>query len=353
MGHKFATVPINDLYLDPENPRLPAYVERDQDSMFSYLAQNSSIEELMTAISENDFFQAEALIAVPVGKELIVVEGNRRLTALKLLSGQTFDQISTRISELQASAKHRPSSVPVAIYDSREEVLNYLGNRHIAGVKPWGALAKARYIKQLFDHTSSQEDFPERCRTVAKIIGSRRDFISKSMKAYQVYEVAEKNDFFSLEGVDEEAVKFSLISTSVDYSGIQKFIFGASEEETGESINERDPIIDNVREFFSWLFVREEGEKPRIGESRNLNKLSKVLLNDDALAAFRKGASLDQAYLYTTGVGDDFDAICTRIQRELREANSIAAEVERTEVREQLTNSIYRQARALESAFRD
>jgi hypothetical protein len=350
MTHKIEDVDISKLDLDPQNPRLPSYVPRDPDSMLQFLANASSIEELMSAISENDFFQAEALIAVPEKGRLVVVEGNRRLTALKLLSGATFEGISSRIVELQKNAKHKPTAVPVAIYPSRNDVLNYLGNRHIAGVKPWGALAKARYIRQLFDTTDKKASFQDRARIVAKVIGSRRDFISKAMRAYDLYSIAEDRDFFGLDGVDEKSVKFSLLSTAVDYEGVQQFLYGTPDTEEGSV--ERQPDADRVKELFSWMFAPDKEGKTKLGESRSIVKLSRVMLSDEALKSLRSGATVEQAYLLTTGVGEDFDALCTQVQRDLREANSIVADVEKTETRDELVSSIFRQARQLEAALR-
>ncbi|MGO8096005.1 hypothetical protein [Rhizobium leguminosarum] len=353
MDYQLKNIAIGDLELDPENPRLPNYVERDAGSMLEFLAKSSSIEELMSAISENDFFPAESLIAVPHGKRYIVVEGNRRLTALLLLAGATYDDMSPRITDIQKTAKFKPKIVPVSVFKKRSDVLNYLGNRHIAGVKAWGSLAKARYIKQLYDQTSDKLGFSDRCRSVAKVIGSRRDFIAKSMKAFRVYKLAEDNDFFGVPGLDEQAVKFSLISTAIDYEGVQDFIYGSPDEiaEGGEQ-PERDPSPEHVKEFFTWLFVKDKTNKTKIGESRNLNKLSKIMLNKEALSSFRKGASIDQAYLLTTGVEEDFDALCSQIQRDLREANSLVADVQTNEFREDLALSIFKQARQLEAALR-
>lgn len=340
-------IKITDLLLDPENPRLPKYVERDQDAMFEFLAKSSSIDELMSAISENDFFEAEPLIAIPTGEGgFFVVEGNRRLTALLLLSGKTYSGITNRIVGLQNSAKYRPEKVPVYICDQRSDVLHYLGNRHIAGVKAWGALAKARYLQQVFTATDDKDTFSERCKTVARVVGSRRDFISKTLRALRIFESAEENDYFGLRGVDESLVKFSIISTAVDYEGVGKFLFGEVEEDI-DANGPLTPDTARTEEFFKWLFERRDDDTTLLGESRNLSKMSKVMANADGLSAIRTGASLDQAYLLTTGINDDFDLLCNQIQRYLREANAIASEVDTNEVREEITRSIFKQARSL------
>lgn len=344
---KLHEVGLGQLLLDAKNPRLPKYVERDQDSMFEFLAKTSSIDELMSAISENDFFEAEALIAIPDGNNYVVVEGNRRLTALLLLSGKSYPNISSRIEYLQQSAKHRPERVPIYVCSRRSEVLNYLGNRHISGVKAWGALAKARYIRQIFDESDANALFADRCGSVARVIGSRRDFISRTLRALRILEVAEHNNFFDLKGVDEETVKFSIISTAVDYEGVREFLFGESEQTDDEKNEPATPDQDATKEFLSWIFERKDDHTTLLGESRNLSKFSKVIASNEGLQAVRAGASLDQAYLLTTGIDEDFDILCNQIQRSLREAISIVSDVKATEAREDLAGSIFKQARNL------
>lgn len=350
------TLELKVLDLDPENPRLPKYVQRDQPSMFEFLARTSSIQELMLAISENGFFQAETLIGVPSKTKgrYVVVEGNRRLTALKLLSGEVYPNIPKSIVDVVDTATHKPEKVPVSIYKDRKEILSYLGNRHIAGVKAWGALAKARYVQQIYDSTDPGEDFAARCSGTAKIIGSKRGYISRTLRAYDVYQKAETKEFFGIDGLDEEAVKFSLISTAIDYEGVQQFLYGAADDD--DDPLEKPADEDHIKELFSWLFVTENqnGKKrSRLGESRNLNKLSHILLSEDALKAFRKGADLDQAYLLTKGVEDDFDSHCSQAQHSLREANSLVGEIEKTDERQKLATSIAKQAAALEKVLRD
>ena len=79
-------IEIERLKLDPKNPRLPESIARDQLSMLDYIAESTSIEELMDAIAENDFFPGEPIIVIPDGKDFVVVEGNRRLSAVILLN---------------------------------------------------------------------------------------------------------------------------------------------------------------------------------------------------------------------------------------------------------------------------
>lgn len=338
---------VSDLLLDHDNPRLPGYLEREQDNMFEFLSKTSAIEELVSAIGANGFFDSEPLIGVTHKDDIIIVEGNRRLTALKLLNGKIFDGMSKKLYDAIGNAKIIPSEVSVAIYDTRADVLNYLGNKHIAGVKPWGALAKARYAKQLLDLQPEDNSYQDRIKEIARSIGSRADFLSRALKALDAYELAQKEEFFGLNGVNEETVKFSLLGTALDYEGIQEFVY----ENTEIEFSDRKFINKHLKELFSWMFEKDETGKTRLGESRNLRELTKVVVSEEGLKKFRQGMSLSQAYKMTDGLAQEYDILATQIQNSLREANSIVADVDVSEDREGTARSIFKQAQQLRNAF--
>jgi len=338
---------IDDLLLDTENPRIPRKlhvsvseglraVEAAQTDCLVFLAKTSAIEELVSAISENGYFAGEPLIGIPIDDRILIVEGNRRLTSLKLLKEGVPEQLGSRLKILVEDAKTRPQKIPVFVYATRPEVLNYLGNRHIAGVKSWGALAKARYVNQLFEATPGT-DFDSRCTSVAKVIGSRRDFISRTLRAFELFKVAEEDDFFGLD-LSEESVRFSLLTTAVDYSGIQSFIY------------DKDESLLNapLKELLSWMFVPREGDKkPPLGDSRKIGDLSKVLASKESLAAFRGGATLRAAYLKSEGVNEDFDVSLMKALERVREANSTVAEVDPIEERVENARRLFKQTKSL------
>src|SRR5207245_8423937 len=79
---------VDDLLLDPKNPRLgrqKVQMNLSQDAVLKEM-QNFTLDELAISILQSGFWPQEALIAVQEkpGK-LTVVEGNRRLAALKWL----------------------------------------------------------------------------------------------------------------------------------------------------------------------------------------------------------------------------------------------------------------------------
>jgi len=80
-----------------------------------------------------------------------VVEGNRRVATIKLLLiYETSEGIrSTFMAPTFAGSFERLATIPAIIYENRNEVLPYLGVRHIAGIKKWDSYAKARYVASM------------------------------------------------------------------------------------------------------------------------------------------------------------------------------------------------------------
>ena len=340
---------IEHLEFDKENPRLPSYIDREQKTIFKFLAETASINELASSIGQQGFFSGEPLIGVYTGGEenVCVVEGNRRLAALKLLSGDKFENMSKGLSNLVEEAHHKPTKVPIAIYENRNDVLNYLGNKHIAGVKPWGSLAKARYIKQLFEMSYGSKNSQKRVKIVAKSIGTRSDMIRKSLQGLEIYECAEEKDFFNLEGVDETRVKFSILTTALGYKEFQDFVYESSQKDfLNRKLKENE-----LKELFKWLFQCQDNGKTMLGESRNLKKLAYVIASDEGLKKFRNGLTLEQAFALTNGINAQYDSVATEIKSRLQTANSIVADVDKTNVRLEDARSILRQAERLSSTF--
>jgi hypothetical protein len=304
---------LGRLKLDPHNPRLPESIRRDEASILQYLAESTAIEDLMGAIAENGFFPGEPVVAVPDGDNFVVVEGNRRLAAVLLINDPSrCENPSARMKEIANTARHKPLELPVVVASSREEVLPYLGFRHITGVKEWEPLAKARYMRQLFDRASPDAPPTKRYKEVAQSIGSRSDHIKRNLDALAIYGVMEEYDFFGIEGLGEETIKFAVLSTALKDGRIGNFV-GIDKKVADGEFEPLHPIVDPcgikseaVRDLCEWLYRRDEKGRTRVGESRNLRELAAVVDAPRALAAFRQGSTLKYAYQLTGDVAKDF-----------------------------------------------
>ena len=320
----FKTIHIDDLEFDKRNPRLPTTVGTKESDIIKYLATKTGIADLMISIGENGFFPGEAIVVMPAKNgKYTVLEGNRRLAALKLLEdpGLTVDRSS--ITRASKEAKNKPTEIPAYIVKSRDEALQYLGFRHISGVQRWDPLAKARYLKSLFDETSSDEP-EERCREVAREIGSRRDAVRRSLDALAAYEAIEERDFFGIDDLNEGSFRFGTFYTAIANAEIASFV-GVREEDgsaTHPIANPKSLKKEPLKELTEWMFQKDKQGSTRLGESRNIPKLSKIIANPNALEKFRQGVSLESAHSTTIDNKKEFFQDINLAIDHLKKANS-------------------------------
>lgn len=287
-------LPLNNLIFDPLNPRLPKNLrgQKDEVAVINHMLRDESLIELMKSIGQTGYSESEPLLVVSEGDKFIVVEGNRRLAALKLLSHPDLAPVRRKsVAEVIGERKYVPDSIPCIVYEKREYILDYLGYRHITGVKSWGALEKARYLQQLYDRHIESVGRTEIFTVLAKMIGSRRDYVSKLLTSYAMYERANEDAYFGI-NIEEKDVDFSILSTALSYENIYKFV---GLESTGDVEGQH---VD--KENFEFLFRCLYDPQRKISESRELKQLSSVLGNDKALSEYKAGASLQIAAYYTS-----------------------------------------------------
>lgn len=304
MDNTITYLSIDNLIFDPENPRLPKSLRQRKSQptyekeVIEWMMQYENVTELMGSIAEKGYFPAEPLLVVNNNGEFEVVEGNRRLTAVKILNNPSLtNKRQNAIKEIISEAKVKiPNEIPSLIFNSRDEIVAYLGYRHITGVQSWDSLAKARYLKQLLA-TLPNDTFNEQCRSLAKTIGSKASYVKLLLVGVDIYENIEEHDFFDIPDLSDESFQFGVFYTAIGKKNIREYIeVDFDKENPTEILN-----IDSLGDLTTWLFKKNTEGYTRIGESRNLNLLNKVLDNNypKALAAFKDGRSLDDAIKLT------------------------------------------------------
>lgn len=320
------------LDFDSLNPRLPNYLNKGDDGeVIDWMLKEANIVELMWSIGAQGYFEGEPLIVVPSrtkAKHFEVVEGNRRLTAVKLLHNPEL--ASTRKSAVVDAAKAaqiKPAKLPVLEFGSRDEVLRFLAYRHITGIEPWNPLQKARYLKQL----ASSGDFKklkkdELRRRLAKEIGSNSNYVARMMAGLAVYDTIQDANYFDLPGLDEKKVSnsYSLLTTALTYAAISKYI--GMEGPTDDEIRGLDK--KHLKELTSWIFEENSEHQTRLGESRNLEKLARVVVEPKALEKFRAGRPLAEADLLTSGPLEAFRTSLSEAKARLETARDCVQMIE-------------------------
>ena len=327
-------IPVEDLFLDSDNPRLakPGTKVSDLD-LLTELYRRYDLRDVLSSLAQHGYFSEEPLIAVPkdnvdVNKatKFTVVEGNRRLAALKLL---LFEEVRQNVG-----AKNIPTPrnedvlrtlkiVPVKLYKSRSEVIPYLGVRHIAGVKQWDSLAKAKYIYSLV-----QQDYP--IAEITRMVASRSDLVSRSLLT--LYVLNQANKTADKPWVEEaEGFSFSFLYTALGYISVRKYLgldATALKEPRPEPVPEehRKELLESMND----LYGSADGSKPaKLADSRDIKKLAAVYESPDAIEYLRAGASLEQAYRKSGGEQAELVALLREASRNLDEADGIVPHIKK------------------------
>jgi len=276
----------------------------------------------MGSIGEKGFFAAEPLLVVEIKDKpghFHVVEGNRRLSAVKLLLYPELAAKRKKSVEIVASeAKNRPTELAVIKYPKREEILDYLGFKHITGVKSWGALAKAKYLdslKQAYLDLPSNEQY----KTLAKAIGSRSDYVKQLLSGLTVFRIIEENDYFDIAGLNETTIEFGVYYNALRWGNIRNFIsidLNNDQTNLGESVN-----LENLNKLTSWVSEKNNENKTRLGESRNLSKPNKILGTPKSLEAFESGATISQAFMFTDEPNEIFASAINKSLSQIKTSN--------------------------------
>lgn len=296
-NNQFISVQVNQLHLDPENPRLPERLKNaSEKEVLNWMLSDATLVDLMASIAENGFFNGEPILVVEEQNKLVVVEGNRRLASIKLLANPLLASESPRtikvLSDTAVSKQTIPNEIWVYKCSNRTEVQNYLGFRHVSGVKQWPLLSKARYLYELFLKKGSRDY--EVYKELAREIGSKGAYVRKLLIGYEAFQIIKNHNWFGMgDSLNEETFDLSLISEVLNNQSIVA-------EFAGVAINTEKPFetlqLENFEQLVKWLYQITETGKTRIGDNRNLRLLGKVLQNEEAKKAFiEDGKSISEA----------------------------------------------------------
>jgi hypothetical protein len=301
MSDSITQVPTGNLHFDPDNPRFYRLGRGDlsEYSIIEEMVDNEGLFDLMRSIGEQGYFQGEPLLVAEEEGRYVVIEGNRRLAAVKLLKGeiQAPPRRTQSVRQLIDEAKTLPGdSLPCIIYSSRQDVLRYLGYRHITGIKQWDSLSKARYLASVRDTFYSRLPIPEQMKSLANDIGSRSDYVAQLLAAFNLYDTAENSSFFGLR-ISQNDVEFSYLTTALNYTNITDWLGLESRKDTVQSgLNQ-----EHLKELFAWMFVQDQQGRTILGESRNLKELAAVIGSESGIASLRKDGDLSTAFLFSEG----------------------------------------------------
>ncbi|MCX6829668.1 MAG: hypothetical protein NT002_10370 [candidate division Zixibacteria bacterium] len=143
---------VASLHLDAKNPRLGREtLSRAPREIIQYLFEHDKALEVAESIAARGYFPNEPLLAIEENGHYVVVEGNRRLAALKALRepGLLEGALQRRVERLsrRLNAQVLIDRVPVTIAPNRRATDRQIAGRHIGSpVLAWQAENRASFI---------------------------------------------------------------------------------------------------------------------------------------------------------------------------------------------------------------
>ena len=300
---------VKQLQFDPNNPRFYRGDETDfpdATEVVELMLEGESVIDLVYSIGQQGFFDAEPLIVVEQdkdnGKAYIVVEGNRRLAALKILNKSVA--LKSDVEHIVNTLQHYPEKVPCVVYKNYSDVLHFLGYRHVTGVRKWGPLQKAFYIEKLMQSWQEKdptlklsENYIELCRKIAKDICSSTPAIKRNLSALAFFKKGNEHQpyFFGIDGIEKSDIQFGSLYTALSYANIAQYVGLEAGDLSLEHLN-----IENAKRLIVWMFERKARDiTPLISDTRQLKQLDAILGNKDARNRLEEKRSLDDAIWFT------------------------------------------------------
>jgi len=311
LNFRAATVSLNELYLDPENPRLTVWPigarpkteltdSRLQQRLLKQIVgpKDAEIQDLLTSFRSVGFLLVNQIQVVKVREHVYkVLEGNRRVAALKRMLEMHRDgegeegELSSELFE----------EVPVVIYeDAQESQLQVVrGLQHIGGAKDWPAINQALHIREMVRRSGDQ-------RSVANMMGISIVRLRRALRTLSLIDGFLESDY----SARFDGSMYSLFEELIRNVQIRSWI------EWDESTMEPRNLV-NTERLFSWVGVSSErdtlsdddntdldldpGQRPRdrdtpiIATVNEARRLPRILYDKDLISVMESTGSLKSA----------------------------------------------------------
>ncbi len=278
------------LRFDPENPRFLTKGFRSEEEIVRHLYDDADVDELLQSILSSGYLDFEPLIVRK--RDSVVLEGNRRLAALRLISDETLRRrLKIELPDIP-SPQPLPSEVRVLFVREKADARGYIGFKHVNGPQKWDPLAKARYAAEWFADGGDID-------AISRTLGDNHDTVRRIVSGWYTLEQAKANGF-DPEDISKRLFAFSHLYTALTRPSVREYLGLPSSYATTEPAP--DPVpkshIKELQTLMSWLYGQEKLAQPALVRSQNphLNQLVRVLAHPVARKALMADRNLEAAH---------------------------------------------------------
>lgn len=329
---KEENINTEDLLLDPNNPRFSKHhdemtsdarlaneeVQADAYARMNNKENRFEIEELVEAIMTDGYIHVDKIFVKKVNSKYLVIEGNRRVTAIKKILKDHSDKISDE-------RKKEISTMPCIVVDGADPEANniirkILGLRHHGSILQWKPLPAAfnlyqEYMMELCeadpDKAKDPNNFiflPNVAKKVASTFSVKGNDVKQKVKLYRIYQQLIEASRQHPDVVNSDS--FSMIEETIARTGLKSYF---------EYDEKSSTFSDEGIELMLDLYFGLRGNEPVITE-----------------ASAGSSTVRDFAYVVTEGTEEDI----RRITIDREKASIVQAEVKTKKSRRSLQNTL-------------
>lgn len=293
---------IEYLRFDLRNPRYsPEHdMARATDvEVIEHLMEKADLGELIQSIASNGYIDIEPMIVTRTRDAYTVLEGNRRLAAIKLLKDPDLArECGIATPPLTEEVAVTLNEVTVYAVADRLDAREFIGFKHINGPHRWDALSKARYAAEWYQR---ERENGVTLRDIARSLGDRHDTVKRLVYGiFVLYQAKDARLFDISDRYPGRPFAFSHLYTALTRSGYREYLGlpleWRSAEPTPNPVTENH--FDNLRRVLLWLYgSKTDNVRPVIlSQNPHVKQLSEVLEKPKARMTMEANNELEVAY---------------------------------------------------------
>ena len=327
--HEKRSIDSADLLFDIKNPRLVGEHlsgKADDIQIITKLAESADIAELVISIEENTFVDFEPIVVIgDVNQKFRVLEGNRRLAAIKLLQDEGLAQ---RVSQVLKHLIQRPvrqvvldsiKKIPAVIVTDEADAQSYIGFKHINGPHKWTSFAKAKFVTALFKNGTAIDE-------IARKVGDKNQTVKDLIAGMLVLEQAEEEDIFDVQDRTKRGVfGFSHLYTALNRKEYRDYI-GLKKDWTENLV--KNPVssgdVKKLKTVLQYMYGSKKDNVESVIRSQNpdLKRLGAVFSNPIATQVLQDTNNLETALEETEEKSAVFERTLIAASTQLQKASA-------------------------------
>lgn len=326
-------VPVELLDFDQNNPRFTPDkrpVGNGDAAVVAMLATSADLAELLQSISTSGYINIEPLIVIERNGRLSVLEGNRRLAAVRALRDPELAKAAkVSVPEIGPDKLATLNELLAFRVASEDDARDLIGFKHINGPQAWDAFAKARFAARWLDAEHEKQWAGQQHLTLQQIagrMGDQHSTMHRMVTALFVLEQAEREEIYNLEDRRKKNFSFSHLYTGLAYVEFTNFLGMDRPDRTSDP--DRNPVPtekkDELGQLLVWLYGSKEQDLEPVVKSQNpdLGRLRNVLGSPEAIKVLVSRHNLDEAIATATPADLRFQQHLIAANAELQHAVS-------------------------------